>query len=139
MGQVAKTQRNIGAMGNKWKLSKSSKPQNQNYKLSIKSKPKTSNINKINQVLKPVKVLKTWPHLFNFILFLFIYFVCLFFCVIGVRIVVCFLLAMLDDVFWPWLMYIHILPNCWFIFQMLSNAIVHVKKTKKNEKKTKKK
>ena len=30
-----------------------------------------------------------------------------------------FLLAMLDDVFWPCLMYIHILPNCCFIFQML--------------------
>ena len=29
-----------------------------------------------------------------------------------------FLLAMLDDVFWPGLMYIHILPNCCFIFQI---------------------
>ena len=57
---------------------------------------------------------------------------------------ICFLLAMLDDVFWPWLMYIHILPNCCFIFQMLSNATVHVKKKqqkkwKKNWKKTGKK
>ena len=42
---------------------------------------------------------------------------------------------MLDDVFWPCLMYIHILPNCCFIFQMLSIAIVHVQKknTKKNQ------
>ena len=42
-----------------------------------------------------------------------------------------FLLAMLDDVFWPCLMYIHILPNCCFIFQifkMLSNAILLLKK-----------
>ena len=34
---------------------------------------------------------------------------------------------------------IHILPNCYFIFQMLSNATVHLKKNeKKNEKKMKK-
>ena len=39
-----------------------------------------------------------------------------------------FLLAMLDDVFWPCLMYIHILPNCYFIFQLLSIATVHVQK-----------
>ena len=53
-----------------------------------------------------------------------------------------FLLAMLDDVFWPCLMNIHILPNCCFIFQLLSIATVHVKKntkkTKKREKKTEK-
>ena len=29
-----------------------------------------------------------------------------------------FLLARLDDVFWPCVMYIHILPNCCFIFQI---------------------
>ena len=44
---------NRGAMGNKWKLSKS-------------NKPKTSNINKINQGFKTNQVLKTIPHLFNF-------------------------------------------------------------------------
>ena len=44
-----------------------------------------------------------------------------------------FFLAMLDDIFWPCLMYIHILSNCCFIFQLLSIAIVHVKK--KHEKK----
>jgi len=43
---------NIGVMGNKWKLSKS-------------SKPKPSNINKINQGFNPNQVLKTRPHLFN--------------------------------------------------------------------------
>ena len=48
-----------------------------------------------------------------------------------------FLLAMLDDVFWPCLMYIHILPNCCFIFQMLSNATVHVKKEKEKKKQKK--
>ena len=52
-----------------------------------------------------------------------------------------FLLAMLDDVFWPCLMYIHILPNCCFIvqlFKMLSNdaATVHVQ-IKKIEKRMK--
>ena len=46
-----------------------------------------------------------------------------------------FLLAMLDDVFWPCLMYIHMLPNCCSIFQMLSNSTVHVKKNEKKEKK----
>ena len=46
-----------------------------------------------------------------------------------------FLLAMLDDVFWPCLMYIHILPNCCFIFQLLSIAIVHVKKNEKKNRK----
>ena len=45
-----------------------------------------------------------------------------------------FLLAMLDDVVWSCLMYIHIMPICCFIFQMLSIATVHVKKkTKKKE------
>ena len=43
---------NIGVMGNKWKLSKS-------------SKPKPSNINKINQGFNPNQVLKTRPHLFS--------------------------------------------------------------------------
>ena len=51
---------NRGAMGNKWKLSKS-------------NKPKTSNINNINQGFKPNQVLKTRPHLFNF-MFFFIFF-----------------------------------------------------------------
>ena len=51
-----------------------------------------------------------------------------------------FLLAMLDDVFWPCLMYIHILPNRCFIFQMLSIATVHVqKKIQKKRKKEKNK
>ena len=50
-----------------------------------------------------------------------------------------FLLAMLDDVFRPCLMYIHILPNRCFIFQMLSVATVHVKKKKRKKKKKKKK
>ena len=40
-------------MGNKWKLSTS-------------SKPKPSNINKINQGFNPNQVLKTRPYLFNF-------------------------------------------------------------------------
>ena len=46
---------------------------------------------------------------------------------------------MLDDVFWPCLMYIHILPNSCFIFQMLSNATVHIKKNSKKKKKKKRK
>ena len=46
-----------------------------------------------------------------------------------------FLLAMLDDVFWPCLMYIHILPKHCFIFQMLSIATVHVKKKSKKKRK----
>jgi len=46
-----------------------------------------------------------------------------------------FFLAMLDDIFWPCLMYIHILPNCCFIFQMLSIANVHIFLKKKTEKK----
>ena len=52
-----------------------------------------------------------------------------------------FFLAMLDDVFFPCLMYIHILPNFCFIFQMLSIATVHVKKNKikMQKKKTQKK
>ena len=49
-----------------------------------------------------------------------------------------FLLAMLDDVFWPCLMNIHILPNCCFIFQLLSLATVHVKKMKKKQQKKRK-
>ena len=34
-------------------------------------------------------------------------------------------------------MYIHILPNCFFIFQMLSIATVHVQKKKKKKKRKK--
>ena len=49
-----------------------------------------------------------------------------------------FLLLMLDDVFWPYLMYIHILPNSCFIFQMLSNDTAHIKKKKKQKKERKK-
>ena len=33
--------------------------------------------------------------------------------------IICFLLAMVDDVFWPCLMYIHIFPNCCFILASL--------------------
>ena len=48
-----------------------------------------------------------------------------------------FLLAMLDDVFGPCLMYIHILANCCSIFQMLSNMLLFTfkKKPEKNKKK----
>ena len=50
-----------------------------------------------------------------------------------------FLLVMIDDVFWTCLMYIHILPNCCFIFQMLSIATVHVQKKGKRKKSKKSK
>jgi len=53
-----------------------------------------------------------------------------------------FLLAMLDDVFLPCLMYRHILPNCCFIFQifkMLLNFrfLFSKKKKDKNRKRVK--
>jgi len=71
---VAKTQRNRGAMENKWEVRKSNKSQNQNYKLSSKSNPKQNQLNPQTNSSLQTKTSFIQPHSFSIFFFIFFQF-----------------------------------------------------------------